>query len=264
MIRIIRILLLITVFGGCICNTGAAESLFTPNSLATPKYSITQAYTILGDSFKYETGYGRVAVKAKGTLSGFGVRLSPIVDVGYKYMDFDVDSYFADTQVGKMSVRTNLFTMKAVIKTDGTSKQCSRKTGARYGFLDNNGIPGIHNVELFRSIEGKTLDAAYGVSAFFGTGMDSEFGGFANLSYHPDESVALFAEYSSVDFLKMFQNEIVARSAANVGVIDTSNAPKDAFSFGLRIRAQKNLSLKFAVYDFNLQMKPFVEASFSR
>lgn len=269
MIRPFRFMFVICAIVFCVSAVSSAEGLFTPDMKAAENWSAGHAYILLGKYYDYETGYGRVDVRSDGTMSRISARLGDS-DIGYTHFNFNVDSYFAGDIVGAADLQANLFSVRALFPFFPLGRERDNRRpeiGIRYQFLDNaigKSVPGIHFVDLFGSASLGSIEIAGGLTSYFGNETDTEFGVFANATYSAADNVDLFAEYSSLDFMKVFQDRFVAPAAENVGVIDTSNAPRDAFSFGVRMRYEGGLALKFAVYDLEHQMKPFIEGSFSR
>jgi hypothetical protein len=224
----------------------------------TQRVSVDYHYVDLGKSFTYETGFGRVDVKASGHATGLRARVTPTLELGFKYFDFDVDSYFLGSQVGVSSASAGLYSIKKRFSINGEAADMD------YGYLDNASITGIHLLSLARTRTAYGVDWTGGLTAWSGGAADERAGVFASAVWRPAPELALFVQYNSTDFLKAFQNYVIAPSASNIGTINTATAPKDALSMGVTGRILDTVNVTFAVYDLDVQMKPVLGISYSR
>lgn len=215
-------------------------------------------YIDLGKSFTYETGFGRVDVTSRGSAAGLRARVSRSLEAGFTHFDFAVDSYFMGTQVGDSTARASLFTFNKRFTVNGVAADLA------YGYLDNSSISGVHLLSLTHTRNAYGLDWTGGLTAWGGGAADERAGAFADITWWPAPELALFAHYNSADLLKAFQCYIIAPAAQNIGTVNTSGAPKDAFTMGVTGRVLDTVNVTFAVYDVDVQMQPVLGISYTR
>jgi len=252
---------------------GAAERLYTPGSSEANQWSFHHEVSFLGNAFEYETGFGRVSVRAEGRRSGFTYSAGSKTfagkeyEAGYDTIAFNVKSSFGGGVVGASRPTANLFTFKAVVprgNQKGPNGEKAVKLGMQYRYLNGSSISGMHFVDLYSSVFSGEMEYAGGVTSYFIPNHKSRVGAFVSATYHAGKEVDLFAEYSSADFMKAVQNYVIAPAAQNIGTIDVGDTRKDAFSMGLKLRFNNNMAVKFSLYDLDVQRKPVIEGEFSR
>ncbi|MEW5945551.1 MAG: hypothetical protein AB1742_05075 [bacterium] len=240
------------------------DKLYTPDARIADRVEIAGDYALVGPVFDFETGFGRVKVTAKGGNAGFTAKLNNNFEIGYEYIDFDIDSYFRDAAVGTSQTDAHQLSVKAVFPAKMNIEPHRIRYGAQYIYLDNSVISGIHFANIFGTTSLGTVEATAGISSYFGNDVDNTVGVFGNLSYTAGNEVELFAEYNTADYLKAVQYYLIAPSAANVGVIGLTNTPEDAFSVGVKLNLRQGYVLKFAVYDLSKQMRPVIGLAFKK
>ena len=236
-------------------------SLHTPNTELADKITVGSYITYLGKVFGYETGYGRVDVKSDGYINSFGLRLTHNTELNYDNLNFGVDSYFAGSQAGANTIESHLISLKTIFPVNEPLIPHHWRYGIEYKLLTESSFDDIHFINLFTGTNLGTVYANGGVSTYFGESVDTEFGVFANLIYKAGNDVEIFAEYSTLDFTRAYINNYIAAGARNIGVINTGNAPKDAFSYGVRLKREKYFTLDFTLYDLDLTTSPFLGVS---
>ena len=193
-----------------------------------------------------------------GYISGFRARIFKNTEIGYQFFDYDIDSYFAGTLVGVADTAANLFRLKHRFRARGADM------AVEYKFLDNSTISGVHFVSVFRGKKSGRTEITGGLASYFGKNVDDRIGAFAAVAWRPDDTVTLFAEYNTADFMKAFQNYLIAPTAQNLGVIDTGNAPRDALSIGVKGRMPCGIEASFSIYDLDVQRRPMIGISYIR
>lgn len=257
------------IFVLLIASFSAAVSAFSDNhsslkSCLTDGYEVGFGYFLLGKIFDYETGFGMVSVDVKGTSERIGVKVSDNTEFIGKILHFRVNSSFAGAHVGDSDSSVKLFSVKTLFPSKQKISPHNFKFGIQYKFLNNSTVSKIHFADLFAMTSLGTVNAVGGITSYFGNDIDTRLGGFINMDYPVGESLNLFAEYNMLDHTKTIQNNILARVAQNIGAINTEDSPRDAFSMGFKLLMDKKIMVKFTVYDVDVQMKPFIEASFLR
>ena len=215
----------------------------------------------LGKAFGYETGFGRVEVDSGGTTAGFGLRLTPNTEIKYSHLNFNVDAYFKGSLVGMGGLRSHIFTFKAVQKADKPLVPGRIKLGMEYSLLTNSGLSDINFLSLFAGSNLGTTHVTTGITSYFGKSVDTKYGGFINATWILGDEAEIFMEYSSRDFMKVYQKRYIAGAAQNVGTINTGSVSEDALSIGMKLNVCHGFAGYFKLYDLDSQMKPVLGIS---
>lgn len=192
-----------------------------------------------------------MAVRSDGSKNTATIRSTRNSEFSYTHLKYNVDSYFRDVVVGTDTVTANLFSIKLLLDT-----AYKTNISLEYKLLNSSQHSSVNFLNLFTGASIGTVFAATGLTSYFGKDIDTEFGAFLNLNYPMENKAEFFIEYSTLDFMKIFQNTSIASAAKNIGVFSTSNAPKDALSFGFILFLSDKLSSYFKIYDIEQQMRP--------
>lgn len=260
----------------CFCASldAPGELLFSyasKNASQNPEFEFNSRLNYMGKIVNYETGWGTVAVNAKGMENTIYWSPNRTLGVRAARMDYIIDGAFSNL-TDRTRAETNIFGFEKLFSLGTNQRDKPIRLGIGYSFLDSSLVSNLHIFSLWGGRTSPDYSARYGVVFYDAPSLNDQTGLFVNFavplaknsSLFDDDGIIFFIEYSTRDFYKMFVQHVIAGNSPSViGAFSTADDARDAVNAGFQLRME-NVTMKFSLFDLNQYRKPVLEFSIKR
>lgn len=278
-LHVLFVLFLFSVFliKPCFCASldTPGELLFSYDSSKSasqnPNFEFNSRLNYMGKIVNYETGWGTVAVNAKGMENTLRWNPTQTFGITATRMEYIIDGTFSNL-TDRTRAETNIFGFEKLFSAGADLRGKPIRLGIGYSFLDSSRVSNVHIYSLWGGRTRPDYSARYGVVFYDAPSLNDQTGLFVNLavplaknsSLFDDDGIIFFIEYSTRDFYKMFVQHVIAGNSPSViGEFSTADDARDAINAGFQLRME-NVTMKFCLFDLNQYRKPVLEFSIKR